>query len=95
MKRLKIEAIELKSSKLFNDINMEKVIEIEEIKVVEMKLENLKILTTSVNTLKNQLFQRIFQKILCLIEDSGVNKLRQRPNSVCCQFKTHNAISQN
>ena len=35
------------------------------------------------------------QKILCLIEDSRVNKLKQRLNSVCCQFKTHNPIIQN
>ena len=35
------------------------------------------------------------QKILCLIEDSRVNKLKQRPNSACCQFKTPNAIIQN
>ena len=55
MKRLKIEAIELKSSKLLSDINMEKVIEIEEIMVVEMKLENLKILTTVINAIKKSI----------------------------------------
>ena len=39
MKRLEIKTIE---NKLFNDLNMEKSIEIDEIKKVEIKLEELK-----------------------------------------------------
>ena len=47
MKQLKIEMIEDKSSKLLGDLNMEKRIEIEEIKEIEIKLEKLKIPKTN------------------------------------------------
>ena len=49
---LKIETIEYKSSKLLGDLNMEKGIEIEEIKEIEINLEKLKIPKTIVNGLK-------------------------------------------
>ena len=52
MKRLRIEAIELKSSKLYGDLNMEKRFEIEEIKELETTQENLKIATTMINAIK-------------------------------------------
>ena len=55
MKRLRIEAMELKSSKLLGDFNMEKRIEIEEIMKIEMKLEKLKIPTTMINTIKKSI----------------------------------------
>ena len=50
MKELKIEMIKHKSSKLLDDLNMEKGIEIEEIKEIEIKLEKLKIPKTIVDT---------------------------------------------
>ena len=52
MKESKIEAIELKSSKLLSDLNVEKGIEIEEIKEIEIELEILKIRKTIVNTIR-------------------------------------------
>ena len=52
IERLKIEAIELKSSKLLSDLNMEKGIEIEEIREIEIKLEKLKIPKTIATTIK-------------------------------------------
>ena len=53
MRELKIEMIEDKSFKLLGDLNMEKGIEIEEMKEIEIKLEKLKIPKTIVNTIKN------------------------------------------
>ena len=52
MKILKIEAIELKSSKLLGDLNMDKRFEMEEIKEIETKIDRLKIPKTIVNTIK-------------------------------------------
>ena len=52
MKRLKIKATELKSSKLLSDLNIEKGLEIEEIKEIEIGLEKLKIPKTTVNTIR-------------------------------------------
>ena len=49
---LKIETIEYKSSKLLGDLNMEKGIEIEEIKEIEINLEKLKIPKTIVNAIR-------------------------------------------
>ena len=43
MEGLKIETIEYKSFKWLDDVNMEKGIEIEKIKKIEIKLEKLKI----------------------------------------------------
>ena len=54
MKELKIQVIKLKSSKLLGDLNVEKGIEIEEIKDIGMKLEKLKIPTTMINTIINR-----------------------------------------
>ena len=42
IKRLKIETIKLESSKLLTDLNMEKGVEIEEIKEIETTLRKLK-----------------------------------------------------
>ena len=102
MKRLRIETLELKSSKLLGDLNLKKGFEIEEIMEIEIKLEKLKIPTTVINTInKIYYFRGVYvshfktQKLLCLIEDSRVDKLKQGHNSVCCQFKTYNAITQN
>ena len=53
MKQLKIEVIELKGSKLLGNLNIEKGIQIEAIKEIEMELEKLKIPKTIVNTIKN------------------------------------------
>ena len=50
MKELKIEMIEHKSSRLLEDLNMEKGIEIQEIKEIEIKLGKLKIPKTIVST---------------------------------------------
>ena len=52
MKELRIEMKEDKSSKLLRDLNMEKGIEIEQIKEIEIKLEKLKIPKTIVNTIR-------------------------------------------
>ena len=52
MEGLKIETIEYKSSKLLGDLNMEKGIEIEEIKEIEINLEKLKIPKTIVNAIR-------------------------------------------
>ena len=52
MKELKIEVIELKGSKLLGNLNIEKGIQIEAIKEIEMELEKLKIPKTIVNTIK-------------------------------------------
>ena len=49
---LKIETIEYKSSKLLGDLNMEKGIETEEIKEIEINLEKLKIPKTIVNAIR-------------------------------------------
>ena len=49
---LKKETIEYKSSKLLGDLNMEKGIEIEEIKEIEINLEKLKIPKTIVNAIR-------------------------------------------
>ena len=49
---LKIETIEYKSSKLLGELNMEKGIEIEEIKEIEINLEKLKIPKTIVNAIR-------------------------------------------
>ena len=51
---LKIETIEYKSSKLLGDLNMEKGIEIEEIKEIEINLEKLKIPKTIVNAIRKR-----------------------------------------
>ena len=64
MKKLKRKMIEYKSSKLLGDLNMEKEIKIEEIKEIEIKLEELKIPTTIVSTIKNSI---IPEKHLCHI----------------------------
>ena len=53
MKKIKIEVIELKGSKLLGNLNIEKGIQIEAIKEIEMELEKLKIPKTRVNTIKN------------------------------------------
>ena len=53
MKKIKIEVIELKGSKLLGNLNIEKGIQIEAIKEIEMELEKLKIPKTIVNTIKN------------------------------------------
>ena len=53
MKQLKIEVIELKGSRLLGNLNIEKGIQIEAIKEIEMELEKLKIPKTIVNTIKN------------------------------------------
>ena len=49
---LKIETIEYKSSKLLGDLNMERGIEIEEIKEIEINLEKPKIPKTIVNAIR-------------------------------------------
>ena len=64
MKKLKREMIEYKSSKLLGDLNMEKEIKIEEIKEIEIKLEELKIPKTIVSTIKKSI---IPEKHLCHI----------------------------
>ena len=53
MKKIKIEVIELKGSKLLGNLNIEKGIQTEAIKEIEMELEKLKIPKTIVNTIKN------------------------------------------
>ena len=53
MKKIKIEVIELKGSKLLGNLNIEKGIQIEAIKEIEMELEKLKIPKTIVNAIKN------------------------------------------
>ena len=53
MKNIKTEMIEYKSYKLLGDLNMEKGIETEEIKELEIKLGELKIPKTVVNTFQN------------------------------------------
>ena len=53
MKKIKIEVIELKGSKPLGNLNIEKGIQIEAIKEIEMELEKLKIPKTIVNTIKN------------------------------------------
>ena len=55
MKNMKTEMIEYKSYKLLGDLNMEKGIETEEIKEIEIKLAELKIPKTVVNK-----FQKTF-----------------------------------
>ena len=55
MKNIKTEMIEYKSYKLLGDLNMEKGIETEEIKEIEIKLAELKIPKTVVNK-----FQKTF-----------------------------------
>ena len=55
MKRLKIELMKLKSSKLLSDLNMEKVFKIEEIMETEMELGKLKMPTTVINTTKKSI----------------------------------------
>ena len=63
--------IEYKTSKLLEDINMEKRIEIEEIKEIERKLEKLKIPKTIVNIIKKiiisekYLYQILRHKTYC------------------------------
>ena len=52
MEELKLETIEYKSSKLLEDLNMEKGTAIEEVKGIEVKLEKLKIPKTIINTIK-------------------------------------------
>lgn len=52
MKRLQTKAIEIKSSKLLGDLNMEKGFETEERKELKIKLDRLKIPQTIVNTIK-------------------------------------------
>ena len=64
MKKFKKKMREYKSSKLLGDLNMEKEIKIEEIKEIEIKLEELKIPTTIVSTIKNSI---IPEKHLCHI----------------------------
>ena len=56
--------IEYKSSKLLGGLNMEKEIKIEEIKEIEIKLEELKIPKTIVGTIKKSI---IPEKYLCHI----------------------------
>lgn len=55
MKRLKLQAMHLKISKLLGILNSEKEIETEEIKEIEIKLAELKIPKTVVNK-----FQKTF-----------------------------------
>ena len=63
--------IEYKTSKLLEDLNMEKRIEIEEIKEIERKLEKLKIPKTIVNIIKKiiisekYLYQILRHKTYC------------------------------
>ena len=63
--------IEYKTSKLLEDLNMEKRIEIEEIKEIEIKLEKLKIPKTIVNIIKKiiisekYLYQILRHKTYC------------------------------
>ena len=75
---LKIETIEYKSSKLLGDLNMEKGIEIEEIKEIEINLEKLKIPKTIFNAIRKLniciTFLDINGKILCLIEYLKVDR---------------------
>ena len=52
MKILQTKAIEIKSSKLLGDLNMEKGFETEEIKELKIKIDRLKIPKTIVNTTK-------------------------------------------
>ena len=56
IKRLKIETIKLESSKLLTDLNMEKGVEIEEIKEIETTLRKLKYQKQWLIQLKNKLF---------------------------------------
>ena len=63
--------IEYKTSKLLEDLNMEKRTEIEEIKEIERKLEKLKIPKTIVNIIKKiiisekYLYQILRHKTYC------------------------------
>ena len=65
MKELKIEVIELKGSKLLGNLNIEKGIQIEAIKEIEMELEKLKIPKTIVDTIKKLIIsEKYFGRIL-------------------------------
>ena len=62
---LKIEAIEPKSSTLLSNLNMEKGIEIEGIKEIEIKLKKLKIPKTIAYTIKKSIIsEKYFYDIL-------------------------------
>ena len=57
--------IKLKGSKLLGNLNIEKVIKIEEIKEIEMELEKLKIPKTIVDTIKKLIIsEKYFGRIL-------------------------------
>ena len=70
MRKLKIELIEYKSSKLLGYLNMAKGFEIERIKKLETKLEKLKILKTIADAItesfisKNYLYHILKHKII-------------------------------
>ena len=65
MKRLKLQAMHLKISKLLGILNSEKEIETEEIKEIEIKLEKLKIPKTVVSRIKKLIISE--NNIVCII----------------------------
>ena len=65
IEELKIEAVEPKCSKLLSNLNMEKGIEIEGIKEIEIRLKKLKIPKTIVYTIKKSIIsEKYFYHIL-------------------------------